>query len=260
MRSRKALNQTDELDSSPKAAAAAWTSDLPETVQQARSGRRRRKKPRLRTQLKIIHRTLRNCLRKKGSKGRLQLVTAACTALLLLGFYSVFLAGSSTPSTYSVPDSRWPDLTGPKRNLEISVLAAKKYAIQFPVSRARPSSIVKPPHLRQWEIKEAKHFDHGGLEIKILEEERLRQQRREIYHNFEQLTPDDGDDDMDDFYYAFDDDAKRNPLVAWDDPDIQDQKTCRRTSWHRDLPINCNNLHEFDVLERFRSGNTKYLG
>lgn len=148
------------------------------------------------------------------------------------------------------------------------MLAAKDYSIVFHSTRrtiAHPS-ILEPPRLQHEERIEARHYDHGDLEIKILEDESMRQQRREIYHDFEEdrsynvLTADDGDDDMDDFYYAFDDDYKRNPLVGWDDPDIQDEKQCRRTSWHRDLPIDCNRLHEFDVLGRFRSGGTKYLG
>ena len=69
-----------------------------------------------------------------------------------------------------------------------------------------------------------------------------------------------GTDDANDLYYAFDDDVKRNPLVGWDDPDIQDEKQCRRTSWHRELNINCNSVHEFDLYTHFRSGDTKYLG
>jgi len=58
----------------------------------------------------------------------------------------------------------------------------------------------------------------------------------------------------------FADDAARNPLVAYDDPNIQNEKQCRRTAWHRDLPINCNVIHEFDILTRFSSGDTKFLG
>lgn len=48
--------------------------------------------------------------------------------------------------------------------------------------------------------------------------------------------------------------------MGWDDPDIQDEKQCRRTSWHRDLPINCNSVHEYDIYTRFSSGDTKFLG
>jgi len=67
-------------------------------------------------------------------------------------------------------------------------------------------------------------------------------------------------DDEADFYYAFDDDEKRNPLDAWDDDKIQKEKKCRRTSWHRDLPINCNNVHEFNFEAHIRGGDTKFLG
>jgi hypothetical protein len=111
----------------------------------------------------------------------------------------------------------------------------------------------------------AMHYDHGGLDIKILEDEKLRIQRREIFHDFkddrgyEELINGPEDDDYVDNYYAFDDDFKRNPLLAWDDQEIHKTKQCRRTSWHRDLPINCNNLHEFDLEHRFRFGGTKFL-
>ena len=61
------------------------------------------------------------------------------------------------------------------------------------------------------------------------------------------------------YYYAFDDDEKRNPLIVWEDDTIQDKKLCRRTSWHRDLPIDCNRLHEYDVSGSFLAGETRYL-
>jgi len=66
-------------------------------------------------------------------------------------------------------------------------------------------------------------------------------------------------DDVD-YYYAFDDDIKRNPLIAYDDDTIQDEQHCRRTSWHRDLHLNCNALHEFDVEFRFRADEASFLG
>jgi hypothetical protein len=108
--------------------------------------------------------------------------------------------------------------------------------------------------------------DTGELSIRILEDEQLRMQARRIYHDFEQdqgyelLVSQEEDDDYHDYYYAFDDDTARNPVNAWDDPTIQDEKHCRRTSWHRDLPINCNSLHEFDVHTRFRLGDARFLG
>jgi hypothetical protein len=111
---------------------------------------------------------------------------------------------------------------------------------------------------------EALRRDVGGLEISIPEEESLRLQRRTIYHDFEEdegyedLQPE--DDDYVDNYYAFDDDYNRNPLMAYDDTEIHKTKPCRRTKWHRDLPIDCNKLHEFDVESRMRRGDTSFLG
>jgi len=86
----------------------------------------------------------------------------------------------------------------------------------------------------------------GDLFIDIFEEDGMR---RAIYHDFrldkrKKKSIDSADVDQ---YYAFDDDAKRNPYTEWDDDSIQDRKRCRRTSWHRDLPINCNTVHEMDL-------------
>lgn len=66
--------------------------------------------------------------------------------------------------------------------------------------------------------------------------------------------------DTNDYYYNFDDDVARNPLIAYEDDTIQDEKVCRRTAWHRNLLINCNVLHEFDVQQRFRHSDTSFLG
>jgi hypothetical protein len=107
--------------------------------------------------------------------------------------------------------------------------------------------------------------DFGGLDLRIAESAALRLDPRKIYHNFhdekgydELLDEADDDGDME-YYYAFDDDQKRNPFTAWDDPDVHLRKQCRRTSWHRNLPINCNHVHEFDFQGRVRDGHTRYL-
>jgi hypothetical protein len=107
--------------------------------------------------------------------------------------------------------------------------------------------------------------DFGGLEIRFFRNtERVHQ--RIIYHDFnedkgydELLDEADDDGDMEN-YYAFDDDEKRNPLTIWDDPDIHLRKKCRRTSWYRELPINCNSVHEFDFLSGVSDGGTTRLG
>ena len=62
------------------------------------------------------------------------------------------------------------------------------------------------------------------------------------------------------YYYAYDDDQIRNTYTQWDDDNIQNEKTCRRTSWHRDLLIDCNKLHEFDLQTRFVVDDTHFVG
>jgi hypothetical protein len=142
----------------------------------------------------------------------------------------------------------------------------------FPTKLRMQKSNVKKPtafHLPTSSLDEENQLealrrDLGGLEIHIPEEESLRLQRRTIYHDFEEderyedLQPE--DDDSIDNYYAFDDDYNRNPLMAYDDTEIHKTKQCRRTTWHRDLPIDCNKLHEFDVETRMRRGDISFLG
>jgi hypothetical protein len=108
------------------------------------------------------------------------------------------------------------------------------------------------------------HF--GGLEIKFPRKDAKNQFARQIFHDFnlekgyDELYEEADDDGDMEYYYAFDDDEKRNPLTMWDDPDIHLRKKCRRTSWHREVPINCNGMHEFDFADRIRLGDTKYIG
>jgi hypothetical protein len=117
---------------------------------------------------------------------------------------------------------------------------------------------------RHLSSKGRRHF--GGLDIKFPPRGTTSQFARQIYHDFndeigyEELLEEADDDEDPGFYYAFDDDEKRNPLVMWDDPDIHLRKKCRRTSWHRDVPVNCNGMHEFDFADRVRLGDVKYLG
>jgi len=113
------------------------------------------------------------------------------------------------------------------------------------------------PSLRE---EERTYENYGGLELRFLETD---DSTRVIYHDYgldegEVLTGT-GDDDVE-YYYAFDDDLKRNPYVGWEDDEIQDVKHCRRTSWHRDLYLNCNSFHEFGLLDTFLKGESKYLG
>lgn len=55
-------------------------------------------------------------------------------------------------------------------------------------------------------------------------------------------------DDDTEQYWAFDDDWLRNPLVSFDDANIQDIHHCRRTKWHRLSFHTGNLLHEIDLV------------
>jgi hypothetical protein len=173
---------------------------------------------------------------------------------IIPAFISVMLAVASLCSLLSAilwpsPD---PGFTDQPRQLSI---VPTEFPVLVPVEITREYSFRTPLPLGYWNRKMSKVKDYDGLEIRTMEAEgMLDQQRRIIYHDprddqgYEDLVLLDDEEDMDtvDGYYAFDDDAKRNPLAAWEDDEIQDKKQCRRTSWHRDLPINCNNvsLHE----------------
>ena len=144
------------------------------------------------------------------------------------------------------------------------------FSVVFPLKTMQRQNLVSiPPRLHHRNLERGKEKDYGGLEIRFLEN-KVAQQQRVIYHDpledraYEELAYNEEKDEESsmDYVYAFDDDEKRNPINAFDDDKIREQlpKQCRRTSWHRDLPINCNKLHEFDVLYRFRNGDTKYLG
>lgn len=110
-----------------------------------------------------------------------------------------------------------------------------------------------------------KRPDFGGIELRIAEDIRFRSKERIIYHDYHaeegytEMLMEYDDDEVIESYYAFDDDAKRNPYVEYDDPDIHLRKQCRRTSWHRDLPISCNALHEFDFRNSVGIGHTRFL-
>ena len=113
--------------------------------------------------------------------------------------------------------------------------------------------------------------DFGGIDLRIAEDPRFRSQPRTVFHDFhadigyaelwaERDEEDDEAEDDVESYYAFDDDAKRNPYVEYDDPDVHLRKQCRRTSWHRDVPLNCNAVHEFDFSNSVSVGRTKFVG
>lgn len=80
---------------------------------------------------------------------------------------------------------------------------------------------------------------------------------------FEQFAPSPEDDwfaGSEGYYFAFDDDEKRNPYHRWDDDGIAYQRHCRRTAFHRDLHINCNNFHQLDVPRLTLENGVNFIG
>jgi hypothetical protein len=141
------------------------------------------------------------------------------------------------------------------------------FSIIFPPERYRipsPQKLVLPNTLYMSASEDKQDF--GGLSLRFPEYHTSQDRGRIIYHDtyedtgYEKLWNNADDDGSMDSYYAFDDDEKRNPLVMYDDPDIHLRKKCRRTNWHRRLPITCNSIHEFNFQSHIAIGDTKYVG
>jgi len=137
---------------------------------------------------------------------------------------------------------------------------SRKIDLLLPSTVASKTSALLPSILdaKGKERQAAKNF--GGLEMKFLDTDG---DGRIIHHDphFDKgkVLIGKGDDDVE-YYYAFDDDAKRNPVNGWFDRRLYRKKRCRRTNWHRDLYLNCNSFHELGLLDSFRKGETKSLG
>lgn len=156
----------------------------------------------------------------------------------------------------------------------LSKWASQPFDVHFPLP---PKNTIlrhpfRPRRLHQFErFVDSKTPDHGGLLLRIFEDTQQRGRRREIYHDFAldmgyphpPPSQEAAGDDYHDGYYAFDDDIVRNPALTYDDPAAVAADTkprCRRTSWHRLLTLNCNTMHEYDVLGRFTTGESKFVG
>ena len=110
--------------------------------------------------------------------------------------------------------------------------------------------VVEPPELGEDEMEESLTVDHGGIDLRFFA--RQEDMKRVIYKHLPDMETihdqytDDGNE-YNDNYYAFDDDEKRSPYAGDEKIDVETHE-CHRTSWHRQLPINCNVMHEFDFL------------
>ena len=106
-----------------------------------------------------------------------------------------------------------------------------------------------PSPLEHREQEEALDTDYGVLDLRLFLSDGMKRVLYKYPRDYQQHTSSSFDDTSEndiDYYYAFDDDAKRNPYLAYSDESVRHSKKCRRTSWHRALPINCNAMHEFD--------------
>lgn len=114
------------------------------------------------------------------------------------------------------------------------------------------------------DVSRSPHF--GEVRVNLFTNDGMEKIRR-IYRNVEAergVSADsrypESERDFFDYIYNFDDDYLRNPLWTWDDDKVQDEKTCRRNSWHRERPMDCNSMHELDLRGLMTEGNMKALG
>jgi hypothetical protein len=197
--------------------------------------------------------------RNPYSKENYRYITGRLWILIAAGSIYCFCTSYYTLSSYLLP----------KQRIRTPVLSnvINNFTIIFPPRR------FTVPSPRKLSLRESQSLfnddderDFGGLDIRFLEFGTSRDYGRAIYHDsyedtgYEELWEATDDDENVEYYYAFDDDAKRNPLVMYDDPDIHLKKTCRRTNWHRQLPITCNTIHEFNFQGHVGIGDTKYVG
>eukprot|EP00977_Amphora_coffeiformis_P000908 scaffold190_cov171-Amphora_coffeaeformis.AAC.33 len=62
------------------------------------------------------------------------------------------------------------------------------------------------------------------------------------------------------YYYQFDDDENRNPMLGYKDKSAAKKTHCRRVSWHRDIYPNCNEFHQLDAPKLAMEDGVTYIG
>ena len=219
----------------------------------------RRKKQRRHTSLlQRFH----SCYLPCGEAWRLALITIISLVWLCFWISRLTLHQMTTTTQSKLPKTPKMRATISHRvltnSLNVTILFPSILAENVKRMFAMPNTVLSSVNKRP---------DFGGIELRIAEDTRFRSKERIIYHDYHAnegynemlLAEQQDDDEVIESYYAFDDDAKRNPYVEYDDPDIHSRKQCRRTSWHRDLPIMCNLLHEFDFPNNVGIGHTRFL-
>ena len=136
--------------------------------------------------------------------------------------------------------------------------------------RRRTTGMMKLPYpLEEEELIEARHLDFGDINVRIVEalnDEQLLP--RVVYKDLRAARGFSRDEEDGksksriwyEYVFAFDDDNLRTPYMVFDDDHIVEDYKCRRVSWHRENRMNCNNVHEIDILSYIGEGESKYLG
>lgn len=105
------------------------------------------------------------------------------------------------------------------------------------------------------------HLDHHSDFEELIEAREILWDSND--HIFEHYAPNPNDDwfaGREGHYYAFDDDEKRNPYHRWDDDSIHFDHHCRRTAYHRDMYLNCNNFHQLDLPRMTLGNGVNFIG
>jgi hypothetical protein len=177
----------------------------------------------------------------------------------------VFSMAVATTLWIATGHSRWSALflKGLRGRRIESVFRANEVLLQRPAGERRglrPSTVFLPPGSSEsYGGRREPHY--GGLNFLMLEEEG---EARRIYHDW---TLGEGKrdrprptDDTNDYYYSLDDDDMRNTYRGWSDDTLHKKKRCRRTSWHRNVPVNCNAFHELDVRTAAQHRGFRHVG
>lgn len=159
--------------------------------------------------------------------------------------------------------------TPPNRRVN-AITSSYKFQVLMPWSsrptttqRPPTSAIVRPDTLDASHILRAQRRNYGGLDIAMLEDpdvgRRIHRDRTLDQGKHDRIRP--TDDVMNDNYYNLDDDNLRNTYRGWgDDQQLYRTKRCRRTKWHRNLPLNCNTFHEYDLPTVAHRGGLNHVG
>jgi hypothetical protein len=173
---------------------------------------------------------------------------------VVCGFLFLYFSNSTTSTILYVGRQQ-----GTRRT---ETIVNKNFSVLLPSDLLQPTTTYDFV-LPTYHHKKTKHY-YDGLELEFLDSADFRVGRI-IYNDgydevgYDELWNATDDDGYMESYYAFDDDEYRSPLNRYDDPDIHLRKKCRRTNWHRQQPLSCNIVHEYDFQNHVLGGDTKYV-